>query len=139
MHAHTRTLETPQRGADNTLGAEASPAKVPHVEPKHFIEVANIPGSKLLSADLANIPKAIIGNITLQVFTGQTLFLVNIGDTAIELPAGHAVAGFGAGSFQHKPMTDYIYSQPLHPMHQSFRFTLPLASTVRCMWPPMLH
>ena len=115
------------------MEAEASPAKAPHVEPNNFIEVANIPGSKLLSADLTNVPKASIGKITLQVFTGQKFFLVNLGGTAIELPAGHAVAGFGAGNFQHKPRTDYIYPQPLHPMHQSFRCTLPLTSIVRCM------
>ena len=115
------------------MEAEVLPAKVPHVEPNNFIEVANIPGSKLLSADLTNVPKASIGNITLQVFTGQKFFLVHLGNTAIELPAGRVVAGCGAGSFQHKPMTDYVYSQPLRPMRPSFRFTLPLASIVRCM------
>ena len=98
------------------------PAKVPHVEPNNFIVVATIPGNKLLPADLANVPKASIGKITLQVFTGQKFFLVNLGGTAVELPAGHVVAGFGAGSFQHKPRAT-IYTHT-----RCTQFTSPLDS-----------
>jgi hypothetical protein len=86
---------------------DPSPPKQPRVTASELAPVVEVTGPKIAQVALLNLPnaKALEGKVTLVVMAGANspLVLVNESGVAADLKAGLTLAGFGAGSFVHKP------------------------------------
>ena len=82
----------------------SGPAKRDRISaPLHTTPVSNLPEAKLAQVVVQGLKKDLSGKVHVRIGQDQAWFLINSSDSAIKLPAGFVVAGFGAGTFKHVP------------------------------------
>ena len=82
---------------------EPSPKRRRVADSVEFVDLDRLPGTKLAEAAMAGVKKDVQGKIMVQVDMKHEWWVSNTSDKTVSLAAGIAVAGFGAGQFQHQP------------------------------------
>ena len=85
--------------------SEPSPKKPRTIPPLDLLQISDLPDTKLAECAVAGLKKELSGKVILRIAQDQSWLVLNPSQSALNLPAGTVLAGFGQGSFKHIPRT----------------------------------